>query len=103
EVDGPVAMVSLDRPESRNAQTPETWEALAHIGSALPETIGVLMVCVKCPSSSAGLDRAAFAPSPDSMLATIAAAPLTVADEMMPGFQQGFSLRGAPRCVSTRA
>ena len=36
EVDGPVAMVSLDRPESRNAQTPETWEALAHIGSALP-------------------------------------------------------------------
>ena len=103
EVDGPVAMVSLDRPESRNAQTPETWEALAHIGSALPEDIRVVIVCGEGPSFSAGLDRAAFAPSPDSMLATIAAAPLTVADEMIAGFQQGFSWLADPRYISIAA
>ena len=64
QLDGPVATVSLNRPEVRNAQLPETWEALAHIGSRLPDDIRVVIVCGEGPSFSAGLDRSAFAPDP---------------------------------------
>ena len=102
-LDGPVAMVSLDRPEARNAQTPQMWEALAHIGSRLPEEIRVVVVCGAGSSFSAGLDRAAFAPGPDSLLGTIATAPVTVADATIAGFQRGFSWLADPRFVSIAA
>jgi len=102
-LDGPVAMVSLDRPEVRNAQTPEMWEALAHIGSRLPEDIRVVIVCGEGSSFSAGLDRAAFAPGPDSPLGSLVTAPVTVADATIAGFQRGFSWLADPRFVSIAA
>lgn len=103
ELDGPVAMVSLNRPEVRNAQLPETWEALAHIGSRLPDDIRVVIVCGEGPSFSAGLDRSAFGGGPDSLLAVLGTAPVTVADEQIAGFQRGFSWLSDPRFVSIAA
>jgi enoyl-CoA hydratase/carnithine racemase len=102
-LDGPVAMVSLDRPEARNAQTVQTWEALAHIGSALPDDIRVVIVCGEGSSFSAGLDRSAFSAAPGSLLSTIGGAPPTVADETIARFQQGFSWLADPRFVSIAA
>mgnify|MGYP000886954162 CR=1 FL=1 len=102
-VDGPVATVALDRPAARNAQLPQTWAALAHLGETLGDDIRVVIVCGEGPSFSAGLDRSAFGPSPDSLLGTIARAPLSVADESIAGFQRAFTWLSDSRFVSIAA
>ncbi len=102
-VQGPVAKISLNRPKVRNAQLRETWEALAHIGSALSNDIRIVIVCGEGPSFSAGLDRSAFSASPDSLLGAIATAPDTVANEAIAGFQRGFSWLADPRFISIAA
>lgn len=101
--DGPVATVSLDRPAVRNAQLPEMWSALAHLGERLGADVRVVIVCGEGPSFSAGLDRSAFAPSPDSLLGTIARAPRAVADDLIAEFQSAFTWLSNPRFVSIAA
>lgn len=98
-----VATITLNRPEIRNAQLPATWEALAHIGSSLHAETRVVVVRGAGTSFSAGLDRSAFVGGPDSVLSTIASAPDTVADEMIAGFQAGFSWLADPAFVSVAA
>lgn len=95
--------VTLNRPDARNAQTPITWEALAHIGSRLPDEVRVVVVRGRGSSFSAGLDRAAFAGGPESLLATLASAPRTVADETIAGYQRGFSWLADPNVISIAA
>lgn len=102
-IDGPVATVSLDRPAVRNAQLPQTWSALAHLGAQLPDDVRVVIVCGEGPSFSAGLDRSAFGTTPDSLLGTIARAPRPVADEMIAEFQSAFTWLSDPRFVSIAA
>ncbi len=99
-IDGSVATVCLDRPAVRNAQLPETWEALAHLGETLGDDVRVVVVCGEGPSFSAGLDRSAFAPTADSLLGTIGRAPPTVAEETIAGFQRGFTWLSDPRFIS---
>lgn len=61
DIDGAVARVRLCRPDKRNAQTPETWQALAAAGDSLPREVRVVVVTGEGPSFSAGLDRGMFA------------------------------------------
>jgi len=61
EVDGALARVRLCRPDKRNAQTPETWQALAAAGDSLPDSVRVVVVSGEGSSFSAGLDRSLFA------------------------------------------
>lgn len=61
EVAGAVARVRLCRPDKRNAQTPETWLALAAAGERLPDSVRVVVVSGEGSSFSAGLDRSLFA------------------------------------------
>jgi enoyl-CoA hydratase/carnithine racemase len=56
DVEGPVATITLNRPERRNAQTPTMWRALAGLGSGLPEDVRVVVVRGAGASFSAGLD-----------------------------------------------
>ncbi|MET0865753.1 MAG: enoyl-CoA hydratase/isomerase family protein [Nakamurella sp.] len=100
---GSVANISLNRPAALNAQLPTTWEALAHIGSRLPEDIRVVIVCGEGSSFSAGLDRSAFSAAPGSLLGTLAGAPESVADEAIAGYQRGFSWLSDPRFISIAA
>ena len=101
--DGPVLSVVLNRPDNRNAQLPQTWDALRHIGDHLDDGVRVVTVTGTGSSFSAGLDRSAFRPDPDSLMARIARAPDTVADEMISGFQDSFSWLAEPRFVSVAA
>jgi enoyl-CoA hydratase/carnithine racemase len=55
--DGPVATVTLDRPESRNSQTPATWEALRMVGQSLQPGTRVVVVTGAGGTFSSGLDR----------------------------------------------
>jgi hypothetical protein len=65
DLDGPVATITLARPDRRNAQTPVTWAALRTIGSDLPGEVRVVVVRAEAASFPAGLDRAMFwAPNP---------------------------------------
>ncbi len=57
DVAGPVATVTLDRPDRRNAQTPSMWDALAHVGEALPGDVRIVVLRGAGVSFSAGLDR----------------------------------------------
>ncbi len=58
---GPVATVTLSRPEALNAQTPATWYVLAEIGRTLPGNVRVVVVRGEGRAFSSGLDRAVFA------------------------------------------
>jgi enoyl-CoA hydratase/carnithine racemase len=60
--DGTVLRVWLDDPDRRNAQTPATWQALTHIGQALPSETAVVILSGAGSSFSAGMDRRMFTP-----------------------------------------
>ena len=55
-VDGPVLTVTLDKPASRNSQTPLMWHTLADIGAALPEDVRAVVLKGEGPCFSAGID-----------------------------------------------
>lgn len=61
-VDGLIATITLTRPESRNAQSPRMWEALADIGTTLAADIRVAVIRAEGESFSAGLDTRMFTP-----------------------------------------
>ena len=98
---GPVATVTLDRPDRLNAQTPRTWAALREAGRSLPGDIRVVVVRGEGRAFSAGLDRAAF--SPDGPLAGLATAPRERAEASIRGFQEAFGWLRRPDLVSVAA
>lgn len=85
--DGPVATVTLDRPEVRNAQTPQMWDALASLGRDLSGEIRVVVVVGHGPSFSAGLDRTVM----PEMLAEMASLSPQASAERIAQFQAAFS------------
>jgi enoyl-CoA hydratase/carnithine racemase len=58
ERDGPVATVTLCRPDVLNAQTPAMWSALREYGRRLPGDVRVVVVRGEGRAFSAGLDLA---------------------------------------------
>ena len=107
EVVGPVATLTLDRPEVRNAQTPAMWRALATVGELLPPEVRVVVVRGNGPSFSAGLDRAMLDPTGGSDDVETVAGLLTLSDEEMAdtidAYQRGFTFLRDPRFVSVAA
>lgn len=105
DVDGPLATVTLDRPSSRNSQTPTMWRALAAFGAQLPDDVRVVVVRGEGPAFSAGLDRAMLDPgttgeeSVAGLLTLDDAAISATIDE----YQQGFTWLRDPRFVSIAA
>ena len=101
-VDGPVATVTLDRPEVRNAQTPAMWLALAEIGRTLPDAVRVVVVTGEGPSFSAGLDRRMLDPATDDEESVVGLLALDdeAASARIDEFQQGFTWLRDPRFVS---
>jgi enoyl-CoA hydratase/carnithine racemase len=98
--DGPVATVRLCRPDVLNAQTPDTWAALAEIGRQLAGDVRVVVVRGEGRAFSAGLDRAVLA---GGVAAELAALPPAEAARRIAGFQQGFSWLRRPDLVSIAA
>jgi enoyl-CoA hydratase/carnithine racemase len=106
DIEGPVAAITLTRPERRNAQTPVTWAALRTIGSELPSDVRVVVVRGEGASFSAGLDRAMFTPEGLPGVPTfvdVAHAPAEEAERIVEGFQEAFSWLGRPDIVSVAA
>ncbi len=104
-VDGPVATISLDRPEVRNAQTPTMWRALAALGSEIPDDVRVVVVKGAGSTFSAGLDRAMLDPTTTGEESV--AGLLGRSDEEISAaideYQRGFPVLRDPRYVSVAA
>lgn len=104
-VDGPVATITLNRPDVRNAQTPAMWRALADIGRQIPDEVRVVVVTGNGPTFSAGLDRAMLDPATQGQESVIGL--LALSDEEVSAtideFQQGFTFLRDPRFVSIAA
>ena len=56
EQDGPVATVTLCRPDVLNAQTPAMWAELGNISQKLPGDVRIVIVRGEGRAFSAGLD-----------------------------------------------
>ncbi len=103
-VDGVRATITLSRPESLNAQTPDTWSALAAVGEALPVDVRIVVVRGAGRAFSAGLDRSLFTPSPERPgIAALGTVPEEEADATIAGYQAGFSWLRDPARVTVAA
>lgn len=92
-IDGPVATVTLNRPERLNSQTPATWRALAAIGSGLGPEVRVVVVRGEGRAFSAGLDRSLFTADPgvEGGLGAAAQGSDSEVAERIAEFQSGFT------------
>lgn len=86
-IDGPVATVTLDRPEVRNAQTPQMWLGLASFAASLTGDVRVVVVQGAGVSFSAGLDRSTMGES----LSQIAGLSAEEAADLIGTYQSGFN------------
>lgn len=104
-VSGPVATITLHRPDVRNAQTPTMWRALAALGAEIPDEVRVVVVRGSGHSFSAGLDRRMLDPTTSGEESV--AGLLALSDEeisaTIDAYQQGFTFLRDPRFVSIAA
>ena len=103
--DGAVLTVTLDRADQLNAQTPDTWSALAAVGAALEDDVRVVVVRGEGRSFSAGLDRSLFSADPGTTggLGDLGRLDTAEAQERIRGYQAGFRWLRSPGIVSIAA
>ncbi|MBO9520967.1 MAG: enoyl-CoA hydratase/isomerase family protein [Nocardioidaceae bacterium] len=100
-IDGPVATITLDAPERRNAQVPSMWHRLRDLGAALPEEIRVVVLKGAGDCFSAGLDLGML--SPEGVEGEERALLLGSDEERLAAidsYQQGFTWLRDPRFIS---
>ena len=102
DLDGPVATVTLDRPDVRNAQTPAMWLALGEIGRTLPDDVRVVVVTGEGETFSAGLDRAMLDPGKGDVAGLLQLDDDAIS-KAIDGYQQGFTWLRDPRFISIAA
>jgi enoyl-CoA hydratase/carnithine racemase len=97
--DGPVATITLCRPEVLNAQTPQLWNALRSFGRQLPADVRLVVVRGEGRAFSSGLDLSAA----QETFAEMSKLPPDEAADRIAVFQQGFSWLRRPDLISVAA
>ena len=100
---GPIATVSLSRPDVLNAQTPAMWAELGNISRKLPGDVRVVIVRGAGRAFSAGLDLSAARGGGDSSLADLARLSADDCAERIAGFQSAFTWLRHPSLVTIAA
>lgn len=103
DLDGPVATVTLCRPEVLNAQTPAMWAELGNISRKLPGSVRVVIVRGEGRAFSAGLDLSAARGDGDSSLARLAQLSPDECADRIAGFQSAFTWLRSPSVVTIAA
>ncbi|MBU2665844.1 enoyl-CoA hydratase/isomerase family protein [Actinoplanes bogorensis] len=103
DLDGPVATVTLSRPEVLNAQTPAMWAELSNISRKLPGDVRVVIVRGHGRSFSAGLDLSVARGEGDSSLAKLAQLSPEECADRIAGFQSAFTWLRDPSIVTIAA
>ncbi len=103
DVDGPVATITLNRPEARNAQRPRLWAGLARVLDELDESVRVVVLRGAGGSFSAGLDLGMLDPAraddDGNLIATLALDDQAIIDRI-DVYQQPFVRLTDPRFVT---
>lgn len=100
---GPVATVTLCRPDVLNAQTPAMWDAVGGISRKLTGDVRVVVVRGEGRAFSAGLDRSVAAGGGRDSLASLAALTPEASAERIAQFQAAFTWLHRPDIVSIAA
>ncbi len=103
EQDGPIATVTLSRPDVLNAQTPAMWAELGTISRKLPGDVRVVIVRGEGRAFSAGLDLSVARGGGDSSLADLARLSADECAERIAGFQSAFTWLRRPSVVTIAA
>ncbi|WP_436521714.1 enoyl-CoA hydratase/isomerase family protein [Actinoplanes sp. HUAS TT8] len=103
ELAGPVATVTLCRPDVLNAQTPAMWSELSNISRKLPGDVRVVIVRAEGRAFSAGLDLSVAKGNGDSSLARLAQLSAVDCADRIAGFQTAFTWLRSPSIVSVAA
>jgi enoyl-CoA hydratase/carnithine racemase len=103
DLDGPVATVTLCRPEVLNAQTPAMWAELASISRKLPGDVRVVIVRGQGRAFSAGLDLSVARDAGDSSLSRLAQLSPSECADRIAGFQSAFTWLRNPSIVTIAA
>jgi enoyl-CoA hydratase/carnithine racemase len=106
EVVGATATVTLNRPETRNAQTPAMWAAMRHIGATLPADVRIVILRSEGPTFSAGLDKRMW--TPDGIPGEMSLTEMAGMDDaqlldLIASYQDAFSWLRRPEIVSIAA
>ncbi|MFI5933549.1 enoyl-CoA hydratase/isomerase family protein [Actinoplanes sp. NPDC051494] len=101
--DGPVASVTLCRPDVLNAQTPAMWAELGNISRKLPGDVRVVIVRGEGRAFSAGLDLSVARGDGDSSLSQLARLSPEESAERIAGFQDAFTWLRRPSLVTIAA
>jgi enoyl-CoA hydratase/carnithine racemase len=100
---GPLATVTLSRPEVLNAQTPAMWAELGNISRKLSGGVRVVIVRGAGRAFSAGLDLSVARSENDSSLAQLARLSPEECAERIAGFQSAFTWLRQPSLVTIAA
>ncbi len=103
DCDGPVATVTLCRPEVLNAQTPAMWAALEKMARQLPGDVRVVIVRGEGRAFSAGLDLSVARGNGDSSFADLVRLSPEKCAERIAEFQAGFIWLRRPSLVTIAA
>ncbi len=93
-------VITLDRPDRLNSQTPTTWDELVRVRRELPGTVRVVVIRGAGRAFSAGLDRSLFA---GEGLLALPHLPPDEATARIAHWQQAFDWTSRPDLVSIAA
>ncbi|MFC7528820.1 enoyl-CoA hydratase/isomerase family protein [Actinoplanes sp. GCM10030250] len=103
EQDGPVATVTLCRPDVLNAQTPSMWTELGDISRKLPGDVRIVIVRGEGRAFSAGLDLSVARGGGDSSLGRLAQLSASECADQIAVFQSAFTWLRSPSIVTIAA
>ena len=103
DIEGPVATVTLCRPDVLNAQTPAMWSELGNISRKMPGSVRVVIVAGEGRAFSAGLDLSVARGDGDSSLPVLARLSPAECAERIAGFQEAFTWLRRPSLVTIAA
>ncbi len=103
ECDGPIATVTLCRPDVLNAQTPAMWSAMSDFSRDLPGDVRVVVVRGEGRAFSAGLDLSVAGASGSGTFAELAALPEQEAADRIAELQAAFTWLHRPDLISIAA
>lgn len=100
DVDGPIARITLCRPDVHNAQNLQVWEELRDIGRQLPGDVRCVILAGQGASFSSGIDLAVLS---GRFLSELAQSPDNAADARLSEIQAAFEWLRRPDLVSIAA
>jgi enoyl-CoA hydratase/carnithine racemase len=106
EENGLVATITLNRPDTKNSQTPATWHALRVIGASLDPGVRVVVVQGAGDSFSSGLDRRMLGPEGfegETSVLQLLDMPDPEMAESIATWQEGFTWLRRPDIISIAA